>query len=84
MRVNMVCQGWHLAIQAPYLPRVFGIVDLAVEDQLAHFPVDLARYEGVRAGLMCDADPLHSKLICNVLKPGLLAEVREDLGGRWC
>lgn len=84
MRVDMVCQCWHLAIQAPYLPRIFGIVDLAVEDELAHFPVDLTRYEGVGAGLMCDTDPLHSKLVCNVLKPGLLAKICKDLNGGWC
>lgn len=58
VRTHVVGERGHLAVQTPDLARVFVLVDTAIEDDLAHFPVEFACDEGVGAGLVGDADAL--------------------------
>ena len=79
-----VCDGGvgeetrHLAVQAPDFARVLVFVNVAIEDFLAHFEVDLACDPGVGARLVGGADAFDVEGIGDVLETRFRAEPFEN------
>ena len=60
--------GWHAAVEATDLAGELDIVQPGAEVMVVDLEEDLAREEGVGAGLVLGPDPLHLEFVCHGLE----------------